>query len=113
VNGAKEVEIVPFKQKQIEQYIKIWFTNAADYIDNDLVSANGLIRELQNKPQIRGLAQNPLLLSLLCSLYQEKELTLPARRCQIYEKAVLCMLSKWTRTGSLSRKGRLEPKSEC
>jgi HEAT repeat protein len=110
VNGAKEVEIVPFKQKQIEQYIKIWFTNAADYIDNDLVSANGLIRELQNKPQIRGLAQNPLLLSLLCSLYQEKELMLPARRCQIYEKAVLCMLSKWTRNRKPQSEGKIRAK---
>jgi len=110
VNGAKEVEIVPFKQKQTEQYIKIWFTNAADYIDNDLVSANGLIRELQNKPQIRGLAQNPLLLSLLCSLYQEKELTLPARRCQIYEKAVLCMLSKWTRNRKPQSEGKIRAK---
>lgn len=36
VNGAKDAEIVPFKQKQIEQYIKIWFTNAAAYIDNDV-----------------------------------------------------------------------------
>jgi energy-coupling factor transporter ATP-binding protein EcfA2 len=110
VNGSKEVEIVPFKQKQIEQYIKIWFTNAADYIDNDLVSGNGLIRELQNKPQIRGLAQNPLLLSLLCSLYQEKELTLPARRCQIYEKAVLCMLSKWTRNRKPQSEGKIRAK---
>ena len=110
VNGAKEVEIVPFKQKQTEQYIKIWFTNAVDYIDNDLVSANGLIRELQNKPQIRGLAQNPLLLSLLCSLYQEKELTLPAQRCQIYEKAVLCMLSKWTRNRNSQSEGKIRAK---
>lgn len=95
VDSAKEVEIVPFSQKQTEAYIQIWFKNAADYIKDDSVSAEGLIVEIQNKPQIAGLAQNPLLLSLLCSLYQTKGLTLPARRAQVYEKAVDYMLSQW------------------
>jgi energy-coupling factor transporter ATP-binding protein EcfA2 len=95
VESAKEVEIVPFSQKQTEQYIETWFTNAAGYIEDDSVSAEKLIEELRHKPQITGLAQNPLLLSLLCSLYQEKGLTLPARRTQVYEEAVNYMLSKW------------------
>jgi HEAT repeat protein len=91
------VEIVPFSQKQIEQYIETWFRNAVGYLNNDAVSASSLIRELRNKPQIRGLAQNPLLLSLICSLYQEKGLTLPARRCQVYEQAVRYMVGKWSK----------------
>ncbi|MEH1861114.1 MAG: HEAT repeat domain-containing protein, partial [Nostoc sp.] len=95
VDSAKEVEIVPFSQKQTEAYIQIWFKNAAGYIEDDSVSAEGLIVEIQNKPQIAGLAQNPLLLSLLCSLYQTKGLRLPARRAQVYEKAVDYMLSQW------------------
>jgi HEAT repeat protein/phage terminase Nu1 subunit (DNA packaging protein) len=97
VAGVKEVEIVPFSQKQIEQYIETWFRNAAGYLNDDSVSASSLIQELRNKPQIRGLAQNPLLLSLICSLYQEKGLTLPARRCQVYEQAVRYMLGKWSK----------------
>lgn len=39
--------------------------------------------------------QSPLLLSLICSLYQTKGLTLPARKTQVYDKAVDYMLSKW------------------
>jgi len=97
VAGVKEVEIVPFSQKQIEQYIETWFRNAAGYLNDDTVSASSLIRELRNKPQIRGLAQNPLLLSLICSLYQEKGLTLPARRWRVYEQAVRYMLGKWSK----------------
>ncbi|MEH2084455.1 MAG: HEAT repeat domain-containing protein, partial [Nostoc sp.] len=95
VDSAKEVEIVPFSQTQTEAYIQIWFKNAAGYIEDDSVSAEGLIVEIKNKPQIAGLAQNPLLLSLLCSLYQTKGLRLPARRAQVYEKAVDYMLSQW------------------
>jgi HEAT repeat protein/phage terminase Nu1 subunit (DNA packaging protein) len=97
VAGVKEVEIVPFSQKQMEEYIEAWFRNAAGYLNNDAVSHSSLIQELRNKPQIRGLAQNPLLLSLICSLYQEKGLTLPARRCQVYEQAVRYMLGKWSK----------------
>jgi len=97
VQGTKEVEIVPFSQKQTEDYIDKWFDNAEGYLNDDTVSASSLIRELRNKPQIRGLAQNPLLLSLICSLYQEKGLTLPARRCQVYEQAVHYMLGKWSK----------------
>ncbi len=109
VEGAKEVEIVPFRQKQTEEYIKTWFTNGAGYID-DSVSADGLIQELRHKPQIGGLAQNPLLLSLLCSLYQEKGLTLPAQRVQVYEKAVDHMLSKWSQNRKPLSEGKIRAK---
>ena len=95
VDGAKEVEIVPFSHKQTEEYIQTWFTNAADYIEDDSVSAEKLITELREKPQISGLTQNPLLLSLVCSLYQTKGLELPARKAQVYQKAVDYMLREW------------------
>ncbi len=110
VEGAKEVEIVPFSQKQTEEYIEIWFKNAENYIEDESVSAEGLIQELRNKPQIGGLAQNPLLLSLLCSLYQEKGLTLPARRTQVYQKAVDYMLNKWSANRKHQSSGKIEAK---
>jgi predicted NACHT family NTPase len=95
MNGAKEVEIVPFNQWQKEKYIETWFANGTDYIDNSSISPQRLISELRQKPQISGLAQNPLLLSLICSLYQQKGLRLPARRCQLYRESLNYMLSKW------------------
>jgi phage terminase Nu1 subunit (DNA packaging protein) len=97
VAGVKEVEIVPFSQEQTEDYVERWFRNAAGYLNDDTVSVSSLIQELRNKPQIRGLAQNPLLLSLICSLYQEQGVTLPARRWQVYEQAVRYMLGKWSK----------------
>ena len=106
LDGAKEVEIVPFNKQQREAYITSWFTNAAEYLADETVSPQGLIRELQNKPQISGLAQNPLLLSLLCSLYQEKELVLPARRCEVYTQAVEYMLGKWRNDNQRQPQGK-------
>ena len=114
LDGAKEVEIVPFNKQQREAYINSWFTNAAEYLEDETVSAQGLIRELQQKPQISGLAQNPLLLSLLCSLYQVKELELPARRTQIYHQAVKYMLRDWSKENErkLQQEGWVLAKTE-
>jgi HEAT repeat protein len=108
LENAKEVEIVPFQKAQVEQFVTTWFRNAVDLLGNESASAVGLMRELYSKPQIYGLAQNPLLLSLICSLYQEKGLTLPARRTLVYEKAVEYMLEKWnqTRQSQFPCKGR-------
>ena len=83
----KEVEIIPFGQNQIERYIS-WFINDKSVVE-------GLIKELRNKPQIQGLAQNPLLLSLICRMYQQdKNLTLPARRTEIYRQTIDNFMSK-------------------
>jgi energy-coupling factor transporter ATP-binding protein EcfA2 len=111
LEDAKEMEIIPFREERVEQYIKTWFTNAAASIEDDSVSAEGLVQELRNKPQIGGLAQNPLLLSLICSLYQEKNLSLPARRVHIYERAVDCILSKWSQRRRELSRGRIIAKA--
>lgn len=65
IDGAKDMEIVPFTQKETEQYIETWFTNARESLTDKSVTANGLIQALRDRPQIGGLAQNPLLLSLI------------------------------------------------
>ena len=106
LDDAKEVEIVPFNKQQREAYINNWFTNAKEHLKDKKVSPQGLIRELQHKPQISGLAQNPLLLSLLCSLYQEEELVLPARRCGVYTQAVEYMLEKWRNDNQRQPQGK-------
>ena len=116
LDDAKEMEIVPFTEKQTAEYIEIWFKNikADSALENKQVSAKGLIDEIESKPQIQGLTQNPLLLSLVCSLYQTKGIELPARKTQVYEKAVKYMLSDWSADNQrLSfKQGWVESKTE-
>jgi len=113
LNGAKEVEIIPFEAEQIERYIEGWFKSITDFIEDGSTSAARLIRELRNKPQIIGLAQNPLLLSFLCGLYLEGKTCLPTQRAQIYQEAVDLILRKWSQKrkqqseGVVLAKGRL------
>ncbi len=108
---GQEAEIVPFQEPQIKQYVTTWFTNAAGYLSDPSVSAAALLRELRSKPQVRGLVQNPLLLALICSLYQEKGLTLPARRVQVYEQAVEYMLEQWSQTRQSRFPGKAKAKT--
>ncbi|UIE38585.1 HEAT repeat domain-containing protein [Leptodesmis sichuanensis] len=110
LDGATEVEIVPFSQRQIEQYVANWFTNAANYLEDKSVSAKSLTEELQQKTQLVGLAQNPLLLSLICRQYQMKGLILPIRRVQVYEKALDYMLSGWSQNRKPLDEGRIVAK---
>jgi HEAT repeat protein len=110
MHSAKEFEILPFNQDQIESFIKTWFNNAAESIEDKLASPYGLLYELKKKPQIRGLSQNPLLLSFLCSLYQEQNLELPTRRCKVYEKAISYMLSKWSQKRTYQTEARIQAK---
>ncbi|MEA5467813.1 HEAT repeat domain-containing protein [Spirulina sp. 06S082] len=114
VNSGKDVEIVPFGQEKTSQYIEYWFKNAEGYLQDETVSAEGLMAELEQKPQIQGLVQNPLLLSLLCSLYQTQGLILPARRTQVYQQAVNYILKNWSRENErkLQKKGWILAKIE-
>jgi predicted NACHT family NTPase len=49
LDGAKEMEIVPFGTKEIEKFIHAWFANAAPSLQGKSVTADGLIKELRDK----------------------------------------------------------------
>jgi len=100
IGDSKELKIMPFNHKQIEEYIAAWFINTAEHLSDDTISAVKLIEELEKKPQIHGLAQSPLVLSMICSLYQVKGLTLPTRRSLLYEEVVQNMLLEWRKDRS-------------
>jgi predicted NACHT family NTPase len=85
----REMELVAFDRKQQEDFVNAWFSES----ERPGV-ATKLLNELQRATQIRGLAQVPLLLGLLCKLYWHNELTLPIRRVELYEKCLRGLLSE-------------------
>jgi HEAT repeat protein/energy-coupling factor transporter ATP-binding protein EcfA2 len=94
IDGAREIEILPFNQEQVKEYVETWFDNINYPFEPNLVAAETMLNELQNKPQMKGLSQNPLLLSFLCALYEEKEHNIPTRRCDVYAKILNYMLCR-------------------
>lgn len=92
------VEMADFDKGQIGRYIDQWF--AKDEVKRKNCR-RALLEEGQNRP-VRELAQVPLLLSLLCLVYDELN-EIPARRHEIYEEATRALLSKWDATRNISR----------
>jgi predicted NACHT family NTPase len=77
--GFTEVEVLDFRQEDIEQFIMKWFTSYQD--PRKQGSAADLNDRLKRSPRIQALAANPLLLSLIVLVYQA-QLELPDRRAQ-------------------------------
>ncbi len=94
----KYVEMADFDEGQIGRYIDQWF------IKDDVKRQNcrlALLEDKQNKP-VRELAQVPLLLSLLCLVYEERN-EFPPQRDEIYEEATRALLSKWDASRNITR----------
>jgi len=72
-----------FEQKQIEEFVKKWFSH-------NLETGNELIQELENtrRKVIKKTVKNPLLLALLCHYWQLKKGDLPDTKADLYESFV-------------------------
>ena len=96
----KEVEVADFDDIQIQRYIKNWFDSTPDerrrQLHNDMETAERCWRMLQASDHLatKELARNPLLLTLLCMVYDRSQ-TLPRNRVGLYEKALNVFLEEW------------------
>ncbi|MCO5204337.1 MAG: NACHT domain-containing protein [Anaerolineae bacterium] len=84
------VEMADFDDGQIAAFVDKWFVGdegKRDACKRELTGddANKMLREL---------AQVPLLLTLLCLVYEERN-EFPPNRAEIYEEATRALLSKW------------------
>ena len=94
----KYAEMADFDDEQIGTYIHHWF-------DNDVVKRENCrkaLLEAEENKAVRELAQVPLLLALLCLVYEERN-EFPLERHEIYEEAVRALLSKWDASRNISR----------
>ena len=95
-----EVEIASFDDSQVESYINNWFASTPDryrrQLDEDMKTAEKCWKSL-NAPEhqsTKELAQNPLLLTLLCMVYDSSQ-DFPRNRVDLYEKALNILLEEW------------------
>ena len=102
------VEIADFDDSQIKRYINNWFpltsNGSPQQLDDEITTAD-LCWEALNIPYhqaIKELVRNPLLLALLCVVYEHSQ-DLPRNRSEFYEKAVNILLKKWPDEKRVSR----------
>jgi predicted NACHT family NTPase len=93
----REMELLPFGDDQMAAFVQAFF-------DGDATSIRELGELLRRAPQVRGMAQIPLLLGFLCALYWEQRGKPPAerrdlsrlRRTDLYREVLRRLLSgKW------------------
>ncbi len=84
-----DVEIADFDDAQIADVSGKWFR-----CKQDEVKAKRFLQKLQENPRIRDLASSPLLLTLLCLVFEDSG-DFPANRAELYQNGVDVLLKKW------------------
>jgi HEAT repeat protein len=103
LHAFTELEILDFRQQEIEQFIENWFLYHPR--EERRGYAFHLKQEIKNNPRIHMFVANPLLLTLIALVFEE-EMTLPERRSTLYKKCVDTLLSRWDASRSIRRARR-------
>jgi predicted NACHT family NTPase/transcriptional regulator with XRE-family HTH domain len=93
-----EVEVADFNDEQIAHFAKQWFRGRYK-----TEKANKFIKKLCQNKQIKELATNPLMLTLLCLVFEEKS-EFPSNRYELYKEAIDVLLIKWDASRDIERR---------
>jgi HEAT repeat protein/energy-coupling factor transporter ATP-binding protein EcfA2 len=83
-----KLELMEFDDKQIEQFVENWFGKI------NIEKVKSMLNAIKENGQIRALARNPLMISIIAIIYEEDR-KLPQRRVALYNRCVEVLLSKW------------------
>lgn len=92
------VEMADFDKGQIGRYIDQWF--ARDEVKRR--NCRRALLEDQDNQAVHELAQVPLLLALLCLVFEERN-EIPPERHEIYAEAIQALLSTWDARRNINR----------
>jgi predicted NACHT family NTPase len=117
LNNFEVRSLAPFNESQIESFVNRWYTHVGQK-DPTLGAKNAeryaeqLLAQVQQRPRLAELAENPLLLALMASLHRWREGgALPQKRQELYERSVELLLDLWQRPKQrFDAQGRLADK---
>jgi formylglycine-generating enzyme required for sulfatase activity len=93
----KEVTLAPFSMDQVEQFIRVWYKELAKRDRLSSRQAKNQADQMQravHQSDLRGLAQRPLLLTVMTLLNTFRG-QLPQDRTELYADAVDLLLRRW------------------
>lgn len=91
----KEVEIADFNKAQIEDFV-------GKYFQKEPVTGKECWKKLQESQPLLEMASSPLLLTLLCITYDERQ-DFPANRALLYGRAMDALLNRWDASRRIKR----------
>ena len=103
-NGFTYVELADFNPTQVEIFAKRWFIATALDTSTGQTKAQHFLEQLQDKNNqaIRELVSTPILLNLICSVFQER-LSFPDKRARLYQEGLDILLERWDRSRGIER----------
>jgi len=91
-----EVEVADFDEEQISLFAQNWFRRS------DPMKAKRFVQKLKENEPIQELTSSPLLLTLLCLVFQEKE-DFPKKRSDLYQEGIEILLETWDAKRGIER----------
>lgn len=91
-----DVEVADFDDRQINTFAQKWFQG------KERGKEDKFIKKLNENKPIKELATNPLLLTLLCLVFEELT-DFPVNRAYLYEQGIDVLLKKWDITRKIER----------
>jgi predicted NACHT family NTPase len=91
-----EVEVADFDDGQIETFVNNWFR------ERDESKAKRLLERLKGNKPVKELAKSPLLLTLLCLVFGERN-DFPPKRSELYKEGLEVLMKKWDAKRNIER----------
>ncbi len=97
IEHFRDVEVADFDDNQIRTFVHKWF-------QENRAKAKKFLEEFAKEEHkgLRELAQTPLLLTLLCWVFDER-MHFPQKRVDLYEEAIDLLLKQWDRSRKIER----------
>ena len=91
-----EVEVADFDDGQIETFVNNWFR------ERDESKAERLLERLKDNEPVKELAKSPLLLTLLCLVFGDRN-DFPPKRSELYKEGLEVLMKKWDAKRNIER----------
>jgi formylglycine-generating enzyme required for sulfatase activity len=97
LQGFEQVTLAPFDEEKINHFVAAWYDEVAKMGVMSVGEAReraGRLRDAVRRPDLRVLAPNPLLLTMMALLHSSWG-RLPEDRVQLYSEIVELLLARW------------------